>query len=183
MIAFIVLDIDFDSFRPFGYIDCTHLETARPGAGPIEVGEGSRRRQGACLIHRAFCNTYVKKHGLKFQSLMLPNGMWASAYGSSVRHNDLGMLNLSALPDQLLQYFVENNVALGGDNSFPSMYGDSIYHNTLVVTRKIANAAEGSLEELLNKRMNCGREAVEHGYGQMGEHFKLFEKKRKFQLF
>ena len=112
--------------------------------------------------------------------------MWAFAYGASQRHNDLGFLNLSALPDQVLEYFIENDVSLGEDGDefvYPAMYGDGIYHNTLVVTGKIESAVQGSVEELINKRMNCGRESVEHGFGDLGEHFKLLKVKKKFSVF
>ena len=71
----IELDIDFDTFCPFAYIDSTHLKTTHPGAGPIEKGECARRRNSAFEIQRAFCNTYIKVNELKFQIIMLPNGM------------------------------------------------------------------------------------------------------------
>ena len=53
----VVLDMDFDLFRAFAYIDYTHVETSRPGAGPVGEGEGAPKREDAFQIQRAFCNT------------------------------------------------------------------------------------------------------------------------------
>ena len=66
------LQIDFNTFRVFGYLDTTHVKTCRPGAGPVENGD---RREDAYDLQRAFCLTYLKAHGLKVQSICLPNGM------------------------------------------------------------------------------------------------------------
>ena len=69
----------------------------------------------------------MKSHGLKFQTGMLPNGIWASCFGASQRHNDLGMLSLLVLPDQLISYFIELGIRLGDGESFPALYGNSIF--------------------------------------------------------
>ena len=151
-----------ETFVFFSFLDTTHVKTCRPGAGPVDATDGDRR-EGAWNIQRAFCSTYLKCNGLKCQTVMLPNGMWGSIYIASVRHNDLGMVNLSALPDLLLQHFVNHNITIG-NGGYPSMYGDAIYNNTLVITRKIENAVEGTFEWYLNKRLNSARQCIEHGY-------------------
>ena len=82
------LMLPLESFRIFGYLDTSHVKACRPGSGPVEDG---RRRENAHNIQRAFCSTYLKAHGLKFQSVCLPNGMWGNAWGCSMRHNNLGV--------------------------------------------------------------------------------------------
>ena len=128
----------------------------------------------------AFYNTYLHSHRLKFQSILLPNGMWALVYGALQRHNDLGMLNMSGITDNILQYFVTNGVEVG-DGTIPSLNGDQIY--IAAVTHKIDNTAPGSLERLLNKRMNIGRTTIEHQYTDLFSMFKLLKMKHKFRIF
>jgi hypothetical protein len=54
-----IIDIAFDVFRIFGFIDDTLIETARPGAGPKGNHEHAPRRDHAYYIQRAFFR-YVK---------------------------------------------------------------------------------------------------------------------------
>ena len=68
---------------------------------------------------------------------MPPNRMWGSVYRASLRHNNLWILNLSAFPNQVLQFFIDNNIILGKDEAYPAIYGDGIYYHTRVVTAKI----------------------------------------------
>ena len=135
------------------------------------------------MIQRAFCLTYLHCHGLKFQTVMLPNGMWGSVYGASCRHNDLGMLNLSALQDQLIEYFVTNNVTVGDGITMPALFGDQIYQPTLAITSREGDAEEGSFQWWVDKRMNSAREVIEHGYGDMFELFLILHMKKKFKLY
>ena len=172
------LEVPFDDFRPFAYIDNTNVKTCRPGAGPVDDG---RRRENAHDLQRAFCSTYIKAHGLKGQCVCIPNGMWANVWGSSMRHNDKGVLNMSGLTDFLIDWFAENNMQLPG-GAFPSMYADAIYENTLVVTRRIEDPAN-EMEELLNLRMNACRQVIEHLFGDLFQLFDLLNKKKKFRLY
>ena len=77
---------------------------------------------------------------------MLPNGIWASCFGASQRHNDLGMLSLLVLPDQLISYFIELGIRLGDGELFPALYGDSIFQHTLMICCKIADGQKHSEE-------------------------------------
>ena len=171
------LVIPFEVFRLFGYLDTTHVKTCRPGSGPVE--DGSRRNK-AHQIQKAFCSTYLKAHGLKFQSVCLPNGMWGNAWGCLMRHNDLGVLNLSGLADDMIQKFAENGIVLE-NGSLPALFCDSIYHNTLVLARKIENPTDA--EELLNERCNSARQSIELLYGDLFGLFHLLHYKDKFCLF
>jgi hypothetical protein len=106
-------------FRVFGFIDNTIIATSRPGTGPVESGPGSRRKN--TLIQRSFYNGWKKCHGIKFQTIDLPNGMNGYISGPfSCRRNDLYTLNVSLTNekfeelqnDQMIQY---------------KAYGDSAY--------------------------------------------------------
>ena len=74
-----------NSFRLFGFHDDTVIGTCRPGGGP--TNDGGRHCN---FIQMSFYNGWKKHHGIKFQSLELPNGMCGHIYGpKSFRHSDL----------------------------------------------------------------------------------------------
>ena len=61
--------------------------------------------------------------------------------------------------------------------ALPSMYGDAIYENTLVVTRRIEDPAN-DMEELLNLLMNACEQVIEHLFGDLFQMFDLLNRKR-----
>ena len=107
-----------------GFIDDTNHRTCRPGSGPNGEYDHADRKDNAHNIQAAFYSGYMKGHGLKYQTILLPNGMWGSVYGSSLRHNDKGVLNMSGLVDYLMEILPPiENVGL------PGLYGDlSLIH-------------------------------------------------------
>ena len=48
---------------------------------------------------------YEKKHGLKCQAINVPNGMWGSVWTWSLKHNNLGVFNMSGLCECILEKF------------------------------------------------------------------------------
>ena len=130
-------------FRVFGFLDNTlnpscRLETpypyfysfyttllplCRPGGGPTQPGVDAPRHDP--LLQRAFYNGWKKAHGLKWQTISLPNGMEFHAWGPmSLRSNDITSLARSRLEDQLEALF-EQEIAEG--QQFYVVYGDSAY--------------------------------------------------------
>ena len=97
-----------------------------------------------------------------------------------MRHNDLGVLNLSGLADDLIQKVAKNGIVLE-NGSQPALFCDLIYYNTLVFTRNIENPTDA--EELLNERCNSARQSIELLYGDLFGLFHLLHYKDKFCLF
>ena len=90
-----------ESFRVFGFTDNTMNATCRPGGGPTRTGEDAPRNDP--LIQRAWYNGWKKLHGMKWQTVDLPNGMNMHVWGPvSIRHNDIWTLEESCL---LLSFF------------------------------------------------------------------------------
>jgi hypothetical protein len=88
-------------FNVFGFIDNTMNATCRPGGGPMRDGVNAPRNDP--LIQRAFYNGWKKLHGIKWQTIDLPNGMNFHCYGpSSLRHNDLWQFRESDINTKLL---------------------------------------------------------------------------------
>ena len=62
-----------------GFIDDTVIRICRPGGGPAEEGVNAERYNN--LIQQAFFNGYKSCHGIKYQTVELPNGMCGELYG------------------------------------------------------------------------------------------------------
>ena len=101
-----------------------------------------------------FIRVYEKKHGLKSQVLLLPNGMSGHVWVHSIAQNDRGLINISGLEeymrDVLELHWIGNLLLL------PATYADSIYLPSEVILVK------GNNHGLYFDRMNGLREKIEH---------------------
>ena len=99
--------------------------TGRPGGGPARDGANARRNDP--LIQRAWYNGWKKLHGMKWQTVDLPNGMNFHVWGPiSIRHNDLESHDLSEINAKLAQ------LQIGEMYQFVSMVILRIYISTRV---------------------------------------------------
>ena len=106
-------------FNIFGFIDNTMNAICRPGGGPTRDGDNAPRNNP--LIQRAFYNGWKKVHGLKYQTVDLPNGMNFHVYGPvSLRHNDNYTLVASNINDKIANLFMNDELLF-------MIYGDSAY--------------------------------------------------------
>lgn len=148
-----------NGFNIFGFIDNTTIETCRPGGGPAASGTNAPRHD--YLIQRAFYNGWKKHHGIKFQSVILPNGMDFNIYGPvSLRHSDLytlGESNINAIISNLQ----------AGNNLQYSIYGDSAYMLINDSHLRCKHSYDGltPLHQIENSSMSSCREAIEWNFG------------------
>ena len=161
----------------FGIVDDTCIKTCRPGSGPVNDTPHAPRRVGAHEIQRAFYSGYLRQHGLKYQTLLLPNGLFGSVWGSSISHNDIGIMNMSGLA----QYLQQTLDFVPGTDMFPTLFGDGIFIPSPVVTNRILDS--DLRQEIMDKRMNSIRQSVELMYGLFFGIFHLFKEPQKFHLF
>ena len=199
-----IIDIAFQAFRIFGFIDDTLLHTSRPGSGPVGNHEHAPRRHDAYYIQRAFfryvynfngiiyysihsylfyfVSGYLKSHGIKLQTLFLPNGMWGSLFCTSIRHNDKGTVNISGIVDQLM----DNLQHMDGTNVYPAVWGDDIFELTPVLLRRL-KPKDGldinDFQKNMDKRLSSLRQSIELGYGLVFKLFKILRKKDLFKLY
>ena len=96
-----VVDIPFDSFLCGMLIDEMNVNTSRPGAGPDGDYSMAPRCVGSYYIQRAFYSGYFRGHGLKYQHILLPNGLFGSVWGTATNYNDTGVANMSGLEDYM----------------------------------------------------------------------------------
>ncbi len=137
-------------FSVFGFIDCTTIETCSVGTGPLPDGA-----RPDTLIQQAYYNGWKRKHGLKFQACVLPNGMIFNM-GSviSMRHND----NYNLRESRILE-----RIAASHPVDSPTrycLYGDAAY----ICQPYLKGRHDGNLSErqtLENAVMSACRESVE----------------------
>ena len=151
-----IVNIELDNFRVYGFIDCIGHRTCTPGAGPI-LNTG-QRRDNSYETQRAFYTRYGKKHGLKTQVVMLPNGMVGHAAIHSIAQNDRGMVNLTGIEEYLRDIFQDQR--LGNALLYPALFGDKIYQASEVIIMNDDNQ-----DNVFMRRMNSTREKIEHLFG------------------
>ena len=115
-------------------------------------------------------------HALKWQCIMLPNGMMPYPFGPICGSNHDGhMLRLSNLLPALDDIMAELGYVY-------SLYGDLAYPNTPTLMRPIAFAQVGSPEELLNQVMSSVRISVEWGFGRLASLWPWLDYTRGMQV-
>lgn len=140
-------------FRICGFIDNTLFSTCRPGGGPVRAGPNSPRHDST--IQEAFYTGWKHTHGVKIQTVTLPNGLIADVYGPvSIRHNDLYTLANSDLNERLMA--MQANVY----TDMYAMYGDSAYPNIDCIASR-HEAPLSPTEQVENLAMSSARESIE----------------------
>jgi len=140
--------------------------TCRPGGGPATDGLNADRNDP--LIQRAWYNGWKKLHGMKWQTVDLPNGMNCHTWSPfSVRHPDLFSVRQSNINDLLAAVMVGRTQC--------RIYGDSAYIvlSSSHIRARHCNAVNTDRETLENKVMSSCRETIEWDYGDVGRYFPL----------
>ena len=130
----------------FGFIDGTVRPICRP-----------THNQRVCY------NGHKRIHSLKFQSVVVPDGLIASMFGPiEGRRHDCALLRESGLMEEL------DNAGLVDARGLPfALYGDPAYpiRNYLLCPFKGANLTEE--QQTFNRMMSCVRESVEWEFGNI----------------
>ena len=127
----------------------------------MEVIDGTVRKC-CCPIYfqRHAYSGHKRCHGLKFQSVITPDGLiaclWRPMNGN--RH-DSHILRESQLLDQLHELMLRGLIY--------AMYGDPAYPQSRHIFDGFANAIPGSDESLWNTQMSRVRECVEWGFKEI----------------
>ena len=154
-IGLFVVDIPFDFFCGM-LLDDTSISTSRPGAGPCGDYVLAPRRVGAYFMQRAFYSGYFRGHGLKYQHILLPNGLYGSVWGTSHTYNDVGVANLSGLEDYMFAVLNKDE-----NGNLPCALADGIFgESAVVMTTKVRVGADDD-ERLLYSRLASVRQPVE----------------------
>ena len=144
--------------RTFGFIDGTIRVTCRP-----------------TLHQRQAYTGYGRRHGIKFQSVVSPNGMIVDLFGPLLaRRGDGHMLRVSNILARMAAL-----VAAAGEHYY--LYGDPAYplHRFLLRGFKGAMSAQ---QQAFSTSMSSVRESVEWGYQIIVTLFPFLDKKRAMQI-
>lgn len=163
-------------FRVFGFIDNTMNGTCRPGGGPARDGTDAPRNDP--LIQRAWYNGWKKMHGMKWQTVDLPNGMNFHVWGPvSLRHNDMYTLHHSHINDLIANLQTADILKY-------AIYGDSAYCITLYdfILARHDNPVNTPRENAENRSMSSCREVIEWDYGDVGTLWAYVDYKKVLQL-
>ena len=124
-----------------GFIDGTLIENCRPQEN-----------------QRLLYNGKDKVHGLKYQSLMLPNGMVGNLYGPECgSYHDGRLLRLSGLVDHFRGLRINDRQVI--------IVGDKAYAINDVIQTPYRGVTQDQMEAFFNKVLNCCRVVVEWGFG------------------
>ena len=162
------------TFSVCGFIDNTVYNTCRPGGGPTQDGPAS-----PCYhppIQRSYYNGWKSTHGIKWQTVGLPNGMMFHAWGPvSCRHNDCRTLDASDIKRQMkaLQESHVDKYVFNGDSAF---FADECIRSR----HRGDNRSERDILEV--DSMSKCRQSIEWDYGQIGQLWKTIIYKKGLQL-
>lgn len=144
----------------WGFIDGTARAIARPSRNQRQAYSGHKR-----------------VHALKFQSVMLPNGIVANMYGPlEGRRHDSGMLRESGLLEQIEQFMN------GPNEQLYSLYGDPAYPLSPYLLRPFRGAQLTDDESSFNKAMSSCRESVEWGFCKIIQLFSFLDFRKNLKV-
>lgn len=96
--------LNFCPFPIFGFIDCSIDKICRPYSGPAGDYVGAPRKPDEDIYQRSVYTGYKKFHGIKVETVMLPNGIMTVFGPVSARiHDTGGVLQMSQLDNFLSQ--------------------------------------------------------------------------------
>lgn len=123
-----------------------------------------------------FYNGHKRKHAIKFQSLLLPNGIIANLFGPvNGRRHDGHLLAKSDLLSKLEQKFHTFR-------SPPHIYSDAGYPLRKFLITPFKGTPNRS-EEIVNKKMGKLRVAVEWGFGKIVQLFPFLDFKKNLKVY
>jgi hypothetical protein len=171
---------EFQDLRVVGFIDNTVNATCRPAGGPARSGPNAPRNDP---LIRAFYNGWKKLHGLKWQTVDLPNGMNLHVYGPvSCRRHDLLNLRESGINEKLATLSGQLGVEY-------YVYGDSAYVTNVYDFVKARHEGDNLTprQSLENRVLSSARECIEWDYGEVGKmwaitNYKYVLKMRKMPI-
>ena len=139
-------------------------------------------RKTACPIHnqRTVCTRFKKCHGIKFQSVLVPDGYIACLYGPvPAKTHDAKLLCESNLMEQLRATMPDDN----SNGPIYSLYGDLAYPQSPYLLGGYRNVANGTDEAQFNRLMSSVRITVEWGYCEITEQWKFLDFCQAMRIF
>ena len=165
----------------WGFIDCTVQPICRPSYHQRQVYNG----------HKHF-------HGLKYQAVMLPNGLFGHLYGPiEGRHNDAFTLAESGLMDECVLHAKLPDTSAdigeadkGADEStggveprYLQLFGDPAYGLNTQIISPFPKLGRTDDQQEWNTQMSKVRIEVEHGFALVANNWRLLGARWKLRVF
>ena len=117
----------------FGFIDCSIEKVCRPRSGPDGNYVGAPRKEFQDEFQRAVYTGFKKYHGIKVETVELPNGISTLFGPTSARNHDTGgVLQMSQLDTFLVA------LQAGQDEQYYA-FGDSAYSANYLERKSIVS--------------------------------------------
>ena len=150
----------------WGFIDGTLRRTCRPTYHQKQMYSGHKRN-----------------HGMKFQSVVTPDGLFACMYGAiNGNRHDSYMLTQSELAPRLRLLMPADGNNQGGGNVY-SLYADPAYPQSAYIFGGFRNPAPGSRQAMWNTQMSSVRESVEWGFAYINKHWAFLSFQAAMKIF
>ena len=151
-----------DARNIWGFLDATIRPTCRP-----------------LYYQQTIYTRYKRCHGLKFQSIVTPDGMIASLLGPfSSKTHDARIFRESGLFDRLREM-----MPVGVGEAVYCLYADSAYALSAWIMHGYINPQANSPEADFNVRMSSARIAVEWGYKNVTQLWQFLDFRRQMMVF
>ena len=133
----------------WGFIDGTLVHICRPGTDQREMFSGHKRR-----------------HGVKFQHVMAPNGIVVNSFGPYPgSHHDAAMYRVSGLENDL------RTITRATDGAQMAIYGDAAYPLRPWLITPFHGHQLTQQQQLFNQTLNPLRTCVEWGFAKLFTYF------------
>jgi hypothetical protein len=166
-------------YNIFGFVDDTIDQICIPYAGPAGDFIGAPRKAQYMTAQRAVYTGYKKLHGIKMETVFLPNGISTIFGPVSARRNDLGVLGMSRLNDWLfaIQQHDQIRYSLLGDGIF------NIHGNSLIVSYYRRHFVPLTMAQMrINNALKSARVSIEKNYGHQSVVFRICDSKQSYKL-
>jgi len=163
-----------------GLVDCSIYGSLVPLSGPLGDYEEPYRKEDFEVMQNAFYTGFKQVHGIKVETVLLPNGISTLFGPVSCRHNDLGVQNMSGLNNFLI--LIQQNF-----NAPYSALGDLIYGVNWQCIRSYYRAyilphLMTQQHRIVDAELRAVRQHIEFWYGKAANNFKVIADKKSFKL-
>lgn len=147
----------------WGFIDGTIRKTCRP-----------------ILYQQLLYTRYKRCHGIKFQSVVTPDGFIACLYGPYIgKRHDARIFRESGILEMLQDLMPAD----GANGPVYALYGDLAYPQSIWLFGGFVNPARNSPQAIFNRHMSSARIAVEWGFNNILRKWAHLDCEQSMQIF
>lgn len=170
--------IDFLPWDIFGFFDDSIDQCSVPFSGPRGDYEGAARREEYEDAQRSVYSGYKHFHGIKVETVFLPNGLSTVFSPVSARRGDAGVEHMSNLNAYLVWLQTNMFILLNGAHVFFAVFGDGAFSLGLqcIQTYFRSFGVGGVLsdeESKCNNALKAARIKIEKNYGMVSNIFRI----------